>query len=430
MESDSVHPLVAEAGAEVARVASAHGAAAAAAARGHGLSPAELRFTPSAGATRGLKIAAGLGAAALFASMVLGPAHQQRAWANLLLASFGLLGFALAGLFFVAVTYLSGATWSVVLRRVPEALARLVPVGGAALLAVLVLKPSLYPWAYPSPDLAEVMHGFKGVWLSRPFFLARSAVYLILWSVFALALVRNSRRQDEDHNFSHTTRNIRLSAGFTVVFAATFWLASFDWIMSLEPRWYSTIFGIYNFAGIFSSGLAVIVVLVAWLSARGPLRGFIQEAHLHDLGKLLFAFSCFWMYIWFSQYMLIWYANIAEETSYFVTRMQGAWKPLFILNMLLNWGIPFGVLLHRGAKRSAKVLTIVALIILAGRWLDLYLMILPPFSFRQAVFGLPEAGAILLLAGGLGLAVVRALQAAPVLPLGDPRLEESLHPAD
>src|SRR5262249_60234132 len=143
------------------------------------------------------------------------------------------------------------------------------------------------------------------------------------------AITRESRRRDDEREMGQGRRNVRLSIIFLGVFAVTFWLASFDWIMSLEPNWASTIFGIYNFAGMFSGGLALMILLVLWLRTSGPLRDFVNEEHLHDLGKLLFAFCTFWMYIWFSQYMLIWYADIGEETAYYGARLPNPWRPLF-----------------------------------------------------------------------------------------------------
>jgi len=162
-----------------------------------------------------------------------------------------------------------------------------------------------------------------------------------------------------------------------MVFSVTFTLASVDWIMSLEPMWSSTIFGVYNFAGLFESGLAAIILAALWLERQGPLRGVLTEEHLHDLGKLLFAFSTFWAYIWFSQYMLIWYTNIPEETTYFLRRLHGVWLALFLANVVLNWVVPFAVLLRRDAKRMRRVLGLVAAVVLVGRLLDLYLMIFP-----------------------------------------------------
>jgi len=351
----------------------------------------------------------------------------QRVAANLLLVSMYLIGVGVGAAFFIALQYLAGASWAVALRRVPEALCAALILGAATLSLVLLVWPTVYPWSRPSPELAQHLTGFKGLWLSRPFFLGRTAVYLALWILLAWAIVRTSHRQDADGDVACTRRNVRLSAVFMVVFAATFWLASFDWIMSLEPEWYSTIFGVYNFAGSFLSAVALMTVLVIWLQRRGPFRNVLTEEHLHDLGKLLFAFSTFWMYIWFSQYMLIWYANIPEETDYFIRRLRGAWAPLVVLNLFLNWVFPFFALLSRRAKRSPGLMLKVAGVILVGRWLDLYLMILPPAAASTPVFGIWEVGTA---AGGVGallLVLSRVLRSTPLVPMKDPFVPESLH---
>ncbi|MBK5290328.1 MAG: hypothetical protein JJE04_01365, partial [Acidobacteriia bacterium] len=348
----------------------------------------------------------------------------QRAWPAMLMASFLLLGLGLSGLFFVALQYASSAGWSVAFRRVPEAMTAALPFGALGLAVVFLIHPALYPW---TGEGGHHLPGFKGVWLSLPFFLVRAAVYVSLWIGFAALIVRGSRRQDEDGSVQHTRRNIRYSVLFLPVFAITFWLASTDWIMSLEPHWYSTIFGVYNFAGLFSSGLAMMILLILWLRARGPLTDFVNEEHLHDLGKLLFAFSTFWMYIWFSQYMLIWYANIPEETTYYIQRTQGFWLPLFLLNMLLNWAIPFAVLMPRPPKRNPVVLARVAVVVLLGRCLDLYLMVAPAVSNEGPAFGLLEAS---MFAGAIAvflLVFIRWMRQAPPVPVQDPFLSESLH---
>ena len=385
----------------------------------------KLQFVPPPGGVRLLQAWVAIGGLAFVAGVVFAP---ERTWPNLLLVSYFIIGMGLAGAFFVALQYVSGAGWSTALRRIPESLAMLLPVGAVGLALVILLRPSLYPWTGASGAGFEALHGFKRVWLNLPFFVGRSAAYLLVWIFIALAIVRTSRRQDEDGNLAHTRRNERLSAVFIVVFGATFWLASYDWIMSLEPHWYSTIFGIYNFAGLFLGGLAAIIVLAVWLERLGALRHILTEDHLHDLGTLLFAFSTFWAYIWFSQYMLIWYADFPEETSYFILRMHGTWEPLFILNLLLNWAIPFLVLLPRASKRSPSVLLKVAVVILLGRWLDLYLMILPRFAGATPVFGVWEIGLMLGAVGTGVLVFFHALRKAPIIPVKDPYLMESLHP--
>ena len=286
-------------------------------------------------------------------------------WAGVLLVSYYATGLGLAGLCFLAIHYTTGAKWSDALRRPAEALASTLPIALALVGVVLVARPQLYQWTRAGFGGAGSELAFKRFWLSRTFFLERAAGYAVIWTVLALALRRPSRW------------SVRVSAAFLIVFAVTFTLASVDWIMSLEPMWYSTMFGVYNFAGMFVSGLAAIVLVALWLERTGPLKGVLNDDHLHDLGKLLFAFSVFWMYIWFSQYMLIWYTNIPEETSYFLRRSHGFWLGLSVANVVLNWLVPFAVLLRRDTKRRRTTLALVAAVVLAGRFVDLYLMIFP-----------------------------------------------------
>jgi len=244
---------------------------------------------------------------------------------------------------------------------------------------------------------------FQTFWLERTFFLCRALIYVGLWLFFAYFLVRGGEKEDANDAGTQNAKKTRLSAVFLVVYALTCWLAGTDWIMSLEPKWSSTIFGVYQFTGMFLSALAAVIVLVLWLDRRGVFHGSLTRDHLHDLGTLLFAFSSFWMYIWFSQYLLIWYVNNPEETAYFVLRQYETWHPLFLANLVLNWGIPFVVLLFRPAKESKGVLLSVAIIVLLGRWVDLYLMILPPVAGEGAIFGLWDAGLLLGAAGLAGL---------------------------
>lgn len=378
-----------------------------------------IHYEPTLSATAAMRwrILAGIGAIALVDALVFSPGS---AWAALA-AGYLLTGFGLAGMVFIAMQYGCGAGWSVAFRRVPEAMTCILPAGLAIIAAVFLTRPSVYPWTSHAPHA-----GFQSFWLRWPFFLGRAAVYMAVWSGFALAIVRTSRRQDADNSVSHTRRNVRLSIVFLVLFAVTFCLASFDWIMSLEPAWASTIFGIYNFAGMFSGGLALMVLLVLRLR-RGPLHDFVNEEHLHDLGKLLFAFSTFWMYIWFSQYMLIWYADISEETTYYVHRLDGAWAPLFLLNVALNWAVPFIALLPRAPKRNPRALARVAAVVLAGRVLDVYLMIAPSSLGPRPRIDAPEIGLLLGVAAVVVLAFYRGLKGAAPVPVNDPYLEESLH---
>jgi hypothetical protein len=364
------------------------------------------------------------GGLSLLAGAFLAP---QRTWANLLLSSYYLLMLGLSGTVFIALQYVTGAAWSVAFRRVPEAMSGVLPFAALPFLGVLLVSSHLYKWFHVLPGETEPTLWFKHIWLSPAFFIVRALIYLGLWIWFGHAMVRSSRRQDADGDVSHTRKNVRLAAGFLVVFGLTFWLASYDWIMSLDSHWYSTIFGVYHFAGLILGGLAMITILAIWLERLGPLRGILTEEHLHDLGKLLFAFSTFWMYIWFCQYMLIWYANIPEETLFFVNRVKGFWGPVFLINFLLNWAVPFTVLLSVRSKKNPSVLLEVSWTILAGRWVDLYLMIFPPLVGSNPVFGVWEVGFLLGTGGVFSLALFRAFRRASLVPLNDPFLPASLY---
>ena len=191
------------------------------------------------------------------------------------------------------------------------------------LLAVLAVRSQQYAWHPHGGDGDPGTFWFKLLWTNPSFWIARAVAYVALWFVLSRALVAVSRRQDQTGSIGLTITNRRLSAIFLLVYAPTFSLASCDWLMLLDPMWFSTVWGVYNFAGMVESTLASMIVLAVVLCARGPLRGIFTDDHLHDLGKLLLGFSCFWMYIWFSQYMLIWYTNMPEETSYYLLRTQG-----------------------------------------------------------------------------------------------------------
>ncbi|MFO0969849.1 MAG: hypothetical protein U0793_30195 [Gemmataceae bacterium] len=300
----------------------------------------------------------------------------------------------------------------------------LAPAGALLLLIALFAFPGLYPWNDPHVHL----HGdLKHAWLQRPFFLGRAVAYLAIWILPALALVRAARRQGEDPGPKRTVATRRWSALFLVLFGATFWLACYDWLMSREPDWVSAIYGLYNFAGLFTSGLAVFILAALWLRRLGPYRDVVTGEHLHDLGKLLFAMCVFWLYLWFCQYMLIWFVNIPEETPHYVRRMHGHWATWFHVNVALNGVIPFFVLLPRSFKRNPKVLANVCAVVLVGHWLDLFLMIFPE---EHGAFDAVVAVLLTLGAAGLDfLAFCRALTRAPLVPDGAASPAEHWHPA-
>jgi hypothetical protein len=380
-----------------------------------------LRFHPSRGLISLCVMLVGLGGAALYYGLREAP---DRVWPNVLLASYYLLCLGLGGIVFVAIQYVTGAGWSVGIRRVPEAMIAIILLGAVGLGLVFIAKPSMYPWV--AGPLAEASPPLRRAWYDQTFFLARAAFYIACWLLLGFAFVRSSRRQDHDHDLARTRTSIRLSAAFLVVFGVTFWLACSDWLMSLEPDWSSTMFAVYQFAGLFLAGLAGIIVLAAMLYWLGPFSRILTKEHVHDLGKLLFGFSTFWMYLWLFQYLLIWYVNNPEEAIYFTRRMHGGWRPLFLLNIALNWGIPFLVLLPRAPKRRIGILATVSLVILAGRWLDLYLAILPYTGEPTPTSLMWEAGLMAGAAGLFALVFFAAMRTVPIIPVGDPFLSESL----
>ena len=218
---------------------------------------------------------------------------------------------------------------------------------------------------------------------------------------------------------------MRWSAAYIILFALTMAASSFDLVMSLEPHWFSTIFGIYMFAGAFLSCLALITILVLLLRERSDLKHWVSDVHITFLAKMMFAFCIFWAYIWFSQFMLIWYANIPEETSYYIARWQNGYRPLFYANLALNWLLPFFLLMGYKAKRNMSLVFGTACLILLAHWLDLYLMVMPSQHPQGPLLFYPELGIFAGVAALFVAVVLKTFESYPVVPINDPLLAES-----
>jgi hypothetical protein len=364
-----------------------------------------------------------LGAAALVAGLKFAP---QRALAALLLGNTYFLMLAVTALVFIAIQNLVGAGWPVMFRRVPEAMTAYLPAGALGLLVVLLGSHSLYHWADPAAAVHDPVLHAKAAYLNLPFWAARAVVILALWWVFARAIVLNSRLQDADGDVERTHKNKRLSAAFMVVFGVTFTLASIDWIMSLEPHWYSTMFPWYMFGGAFSHALACIALLTLLLNRQG-LFPRLNEHHRHDFGKYVFGFGAFWAYLWFCQFLLIWYANIPEETAYFALRSSRSWLAVQFLSVLANFLAPAALLLRIAAKKDDRFLIAACVSVCAGRALDLYVMVVPSVAGASARPHWVDLPLFLGLAGVFVLLFDRAFASAPAIPEKDPYLVESLH---
>jgi hypothetical protein len=326
----------------------------------------------------------------------------------------------------VMLHHLTGAMWSVVVRRLLENLTRPLPWIAILFIPVALNLNRLYPWADPSRLSADPALARQAVWLNPLWFDVRSAVYLTSWAVLAGILARRSARQDHTGDPAEDRRMRATSAWGLVVLALTTSFAAFDWLMSLDPHWSSTIFGVYFWAGSLVSSLAALVLIVLGFHTAGWLRGTVTVEHLHDLGKLLFGFVIFWAYIAFSQYFLIWYANFPEETRWYVTRRSGVWNTLSWSLVFGHFVVPFCLLLFRATKRNPFWLGFIAAWILVFHSIDLYWLIMPALRPEGVELHWLDALMLLTLAFTCGAIVARACQARPLIPTGDPRLVESL----
>lgn len=351
----------------------------------------------------------------------------QRIWANYLLEYFYWLCLALAGLFFVALHFLTGAYWSNTVRRVAGTFSGYLPIALVLFVGLLFGLHHLFEWTHhPMMETDPLLAG-KKAYLNVPFFIIRHLLLFALCFILGRWIFKNSTKQDETGDVTLTKKNRRLSAPFIFLFAWAFSFAAIDLMMSLSPHWFSTIFGVYCWAGLFYSGLAMITLWAIFLKRRGPLKGYFNENHLHDLGKFMFAFTVFWGYIGFSQYMLIWYGNLPEETFYFIDRMKGNWKFISIALMIGKFGVPFLLLIGRHLKRNENFMLLMCFWFLAAQWLDIYWMVFPTFYQEGPVFGWMEVGMFVGFAGLFFLSVGRALSQVNVIPIKDPFLEDCLH---
>lgn len=340
------------------------------------------------------------------------------------------LSISLGALFFVALQHATRAGWSVAVRRLAELLAGNVPVLAVLfvpiLAAVLAGYSSLYPWTDGETVARDELLRHKAVYLNRGFFAARCIFYFTVWGLLGRFFLARSVEQDQSGNPDLTQRMERLSPLALLLFAGTITFASFDWLMSLEPQWFSTIYGVYFFSGAVVGFLAAVILAAMLLQASGRLDPSITAEHYHDLGKLLLGFVVFWGYIAFSQYMLIWYANVPEETTWYLARQSGSWKWVSVVLLFMHLLIPFFGLLSREAKRRKVLLGFWAVWLLVAHWIDLYWLVMPGLETECLLLG-PIDAACLVGVGGLYLAgLLWKAGKVSLVPRGDPRLKESL----
>ena len=357
----------------------------------------------------------------------------NRPWSAFLVNTIFFLGIGVGSLFFLAIQYAAQAGWSAGILRVMEAVALFVsiPLLGLLFLAITGSMHLHHIWHWmqegimdPSSYNYDSLIAGKEGYLNAPFFIIRTVAYLIIWGGAAYLLRRNSLKDDRlpsGQSLFFTQR--KLAAAFIVLYAVTSSTSAWDYIMSIDAHWFSTLFGWYTFAGMFVTALTVLNLLVIYLRIGGYLP-WVNENHQHDLGKFMFAFSVFWTYLWFSQYMLIWYSNIPEETPYYLARF-GEYKVLFISMVALNFLMPVLVLMSRDAKRIVGFISLAAVFVLAGHWLDHYIMIMPGSVGYNYGFAWAEIGGFLFYAGIFIYVVLYNLSSAPLLMKNNAMLHES-----
>jgi hypothetical protein len=365
------------------------------------------------------------------------PKEQARFWASLLQNSVFFLLVVNASMFFICITTLAWGGWQMAFRRVPEAISAVVPVIGVICGAILLAivfgdNHTIYHWT----DAEHVMHdpilSHKKGFLNKPFFAIATIITIAGWSLLGYKMRQLSRKLDNEplatleERKKYIFNNTVWAALFIVLFSLTVmssipWL----WLMSIDAHWYSTMYSWYTFASTFVSGMALIALFVIFLKNNDYLE-YVNNEHLHDLGKFMFAFSVFWTYLWFSQFMLIWYANIPEETIYFQPRAHGIYKGIFWLMFIINFIAPLLILMTRNAKRNYGTVALMAVLIIFGHWLDFYQMVFPAVSPNKVPNIIYDLGIALGFVGLIMFVTGRALTKAPLLARNHPFVKESL----
>lgn len=352
---------------------------------------------------------------------------HDRTWHGFLTSFMYWTNLALGGLFFVAVQHVTKAGWSVNIRRIAEAFTAFIPVAACAAVVLILGSRHLYIWLDASVVQNDAILQGKSAYLNATFAFIRLVVFFGIWLAFSKKIVGNSLKQDQDGEHKWTLKNVPLSVAFLVLFALSYSLFSVDTLMSLQPHWFSTIWGVYNFAGLFQSFLAMLIIFVIYSMKKGWLRGLVSEDHLHDLGKFLKGFTVFMAYIGFSQFLLIWYANLPEETIFYLARSNGWWMAITFSLLILKFAVPFLLLLPRWAKRTPNHLVMVSVLILIMQYVDIYWMVYPNLDPYAPKFSWQEIGSFALLGGLFLWSVTSFLTKNKLVPIRDPRIQESIH---
>lgn len=366
----------------------------------------------------------GIGLISMIASFAV---NTQRAFFDYLWMYMFLVSIGVGSLALVALEYLVGATWSTPFRRVSEFLASVIPILVILTIPLFFGLHDLFHWTSPEALATDPILKSKSSYLNVNFFTIRVIIYFAVWVLFFFLFTRNSQKQDITRDPALTRQNIKFSAAFAILFIFTIAFAAIDWIMSLEYHWYSTMFGVYYFAGTVLSSFAAATFCSVMLNENGYLDKRLKDNNYYSFGTLMFAFNIFWAYIAFSQYMLIWYADLPEETFWVMMRMKGSWSYFSIGLIFFHFILPFLILLPRSSKVNPKLLLVMSIWILIAHAYDLYWLIMPTYFTEGFVFGWSELG-VLMFAAGLLITVFKyRADRTNLIPVGDPKLEQGLN---
>ncbi len=360
--------------------------------------------------------------------------QNTRFWANLLVNGFFFFAIGLGALFFLALQYATEAAWATVLKKLFMAVMSFLPIGAGILVVIFAAGAfhvhGLYHWMHegvtdPSSHHYDEIIAGKSAYLNQPFFWVRTLVYLGTYMIFLMAFKKRAKMEDEVGGTEIHFKNYRRGALFLVFFAVFSSTSAWDWLMSLDTHWYSTLFGWYTFAGMWVSFIIVSIMITLYLKSKNLLEN-VNESHLHDLGKWMFAISFLWSYLFFFQFMLIWYANIPEEVTYYQFRIEN-YKAIYFIMFVINFALPMLILMSRDAKRNPKILIGIGSIIFIGHWLDVFVMVMPATLMDKWQFGAMEIGLFLIFLGAFVHVVLRSLSKESLTVKNHPYLEESIH---
>jgi hypothetical protein len=354
---------------------------------------------------------------------------QNKPWSALYVACIFFMLVSLGVLVFYAIQQVAQAGWSPVLFRVMQGITAYLPVGSVIFFVILILcglhLNHLFIWLDPEVVANDKLIANKAGYLNFPFWIVRAAIFLTGWSLYQYFSRKNCLAQDEANDDLNYKKNFKLSAMFLVFFIVSESIMSWDWIMSIDPHWFSTLFGWYVFASFFVSAITTIALVTLYLKSRGFLE-HVNTSHIHDLAKFMFGFSVFWTYLWFSQYMLIWYANIPEEVTYYITRIELYNLPFFGA-VVMNFVFPLLILINTDFKRITWVLVMAGVVILGGHYIDFFNMIMPGTVGDRWFIGISEIASVLFFLGLFIYVVFTAMTKVPLLAKRNPFIEESKH---